>query len=257
MNELTVKNNDKIKEYQTNLNNAKNEIKQKEKSIVDMETVVIKQEDKIEDLNKQILDLKKTIFERELSTKNNENYSMQLMTIINEQKIKIQHIRNKNIEKNNDEIIILKRQIEKLKNDNEIKDNIITNLKNGHKHLQDKYLNIFYNIRKKEQDDLLRQAKILQKYKIDRDLKKNAFRSQPISKSSSLTVFRLKNKANKINNDNRRGNSVIEGNNLPAINKSLDSKEDNKNNSDFTNVTINKGSLEKINNMMKQIIEEN
>ena len=113
------------------------------------------------------------MFSRELSIKKNENYSQQLMNIINEQKIQIKNIKNKKTEQDNDEITLLKRQIENLKNEIDIKENIILTIQKTHKNLQDKYLNMCYNVRKKEQEELLRQAKLLQKQKMEREYRYN------------------------------------------------------------------------------------
>ena len=252
--ELNNVNRSKLQEYENNLFNANNEIKQKTKSISEFEKIALKQEDKIEDLNKQISNLNKQIFNKELSMKKNENYSLQLMTIINEQKMKIKNIKNKNIELNNDEILVLKKQIENLKNEVEIKENIIQTMKKGHKILQDKYLNVCYNVRKKEQEDLLRQAKILQKQKMEREYISNRLKSQPMSKSSSLSVFPVKNNNKKNNikiiNDNKSRNK----NTLPNINNNIKSIEGSKiNNEGEVPVGDN---LEKINDMMKQMIEQ-
>ena len=192
--QLNSINTSKIKKLEIDILNANNQIKQKEKYISDCEKIILKQEDKIEELNKRITNLNKEIFNKELTMKKNENYSLQLLMIINEQKLKIKTIKNKNIEKNNDEIIILKSQIQNLKNDIEIKENIIQIMKRGHKKLQDKYLNACYNVRKKEQEDLLRQAKILQKQKMEREY---LMKNQPLSKSNSLSAFPVKKKRKK------------------------------------------------------------
>ena len=249
--ELNAINNSKIKEYENNIFNANNEIKQKAKSISEFEIIIIKQEDKIEDLNKQISILNKQIFNKELTMKKNENYSLQLMTIIKEQKMKMKNMKNKNIELNNDEIIVLKKQIENLKNDIELKENLIQTMKKGHKILQDKYLNVCYNVRKKEQEDLLRQAKILQKQKMEREYISIRLKSQPMSKSSSLSTFPVKKNNIKAINDNKK----INKNSLPNINNNLKNSEGSKiNNERDTPIGEN---LEKINDMMKQIIEEN
>ena len=258
MDQLNIINTSKIKEYEINIFNANNEIKQKEKSISDCEKIILKQEDKIEELNKRITILNKEILNRELTMKKNENYSLQLMTIVNEQKLKIKTIKNKNIEQNNDEIIILKRQVQNLKNDIEIKENIIQTMKKYHKNLQDKYLNICYNVRKKEQEDLLRQAKILQRQKMERDyfsLKKD----HPMNKSSSLSSIPVKK--NKLNKKKCKQNNNIENRNLNKISSLPSINSDNKN--DEGSKINNEGeihespNLNQINNMMKQIIEEN
>ena len=188
--------------------------------------------------------------------KKNENYSLQLLMIINEQKLKIKTIKNKNIEKNNDEIIILKSQIQNLKNDIEIKENTIQIMKRGHKKLQDKYLNACYNVRKKEQEDLLRQAKILQKQKMEREY---LMKNQPLSKSNSLSAFPVKKK--RLNEKKSTKNINIENRNLNKINIFPSINADNKNDeiSKINNeVEMHEGTnLNQINDKMKQIIEEN
>ena len=254
---LTSVNNTKLKEYENNLLNANNEIKQKDKSISDFEKIILKQEDKIEELNKQISILNKDIFNKELSMKKNENYSLELLTIINELKMQIKNIKNKNIELNNDEIIILKKQIENLKNDIELKENIIQTMKKSHKNLQEKYLNLCYTIKKKEQDDLLRQAKILQKQKMEREYISNRLKNLQISKSSSSIVFQIK-KNNKNGNKKYNNNDTKSRNkrdSLPAINNNnLKSGEGSKINNDGENHIGE--NLDKINEMMRQNIEE-
>ena len=267
MNQINTINNSKMREYEDNINNANNEIKQKSKSITDFEKIIIKQENKIEELNKEINELNKLILNKELSMKKNENYSIQLINIINEQKLKIKNIKSKKDEQDNDEIMILKRQIENLKNEIDIKQNIILTMKKSHKSLQDKYLNICYNVRKKEQEDLLRQAKILQKRKMERDYISNRLKSGKKSSMSALSikVINGRNKSNnnkkvKMNTNKNKENKMI---NFPAINigNSETKFEENNggeviNNDDKGNV--NDGdNLKSINIIMKKIVEEN
>ena len=264
MDQINTINNSKLREYQDNINNANNEIKQKSKSITDFEKIIIKQENKIEELNKEITELNKLMLNKELSMKKNENYSIQLMNIINEQKLKIKNIKSKKVEQDNDEIMILKRQIENLKNEIDIKQNIILTMKKSHKSLQDKYLNICYSVRRKEQEDLLRQAKILQKRKMEREYMSNRLKS---GKKSSMSALSLKmingrnnsnnNKKIKMNTNRNKKNEMI---NFPAINSGTKFEENSDgeviNNDDKGNV--NDGdNLKSINIIMKQIVEEN
>ena len=264
MDQINTINNSKLREYQDNINNANTEIKQKSKSITDFEKIIIKQENKIEELNKEITELNKLILNKELSMKKNENYSIQLMNIINEQKLKIKNIKSKKVEQDNDEIMILKRQIENLKNEIDIKENIILTMKKSHKSLQDKYLNICYSVRRKEQEDLLRQAKILQKRKMEREYMSNRLKS---GKKRSMSALSLKiingrnnsnnNKKIKMNSNRNKKNEMI---NFPAINSGTKFEENSDgeviNNDDKGNV--NDGdNLKSINIIMKQIVEEN
>ena len=267
MNQINTINNSKLREYEDNINNANNEIKQKSKSITDFEKIIIKQENKIEELNNEINELNKLILNKELSMKKNENYSIQLMNIINEQKLKIKNIKSKKDEQDNDEIMILKRQIENLKNEIDIKQNIISTMKKSHKNLQDKYLNICYNVRKKEQEDLLRQAKILQKRKMERDYISNRLKSGKKSSMSALSIKMIngRNKSNnnkkvKMNTNKNKENKMI---NFPAINSGNNETKFEENNGREAINNDDKGNendgdnLKSINIIMKKIVEEN
>jgi cell division protein ZapA len=252
--QLLSRNKSKIKEYENNILKANNEIKQKAKSISDFEKIILKQEDKIDKLNEQISELNKSIFSKDLLMKKNENYSLQLITIIKEQKLQIQNIKDKKIDEDNDEITMLKREIENLKNELEVKQNLIISMKENHKSLQDKYLSFCYNVRKKEQEDLLNKAKLLQKQKMEKDYISNRLKSHSMSKNSSISAFSIKsvNGINKINLKNkwRKKNEEIS---LPSIINNFKSDDDIK-----SEIKINeRQNLDDINNMMKQIIEEN
>jgi len=264
MNQMNTINNSKMKEYKDNINNANNEIKQKEKSIADFEKIIIKQEKKIEELNKEIAELNKLIVNKELSMKKNENYSVQLMNIINEQKLKIKNIKSKKVEQDNDEIMILKRQIENLKNEIDIKQNIILTMKQSHKNLQDKYLNICYNVRKKEHEDLLRQAKLLQKRKMEREYISNRLQSGKKSSLSALSIKvvngRNKSNSNKKMKMNTNRNKKDKQINFPAINSGTKHEENSDgeviNKDDKGNIK-NGDNTKSINIIVKQMVEEN
>ena len=252
--EMLSKNKSKIKEYENNIINANNEIKQKAKSISDFEKIILKQEDKIDELNNQISELNKSIYAKDLSMKKNENYSLQLINIIKEQKIQIQDIKVKKIEEDNDEITILKREIENLKNELEVKQNLITSMKENHKSLQDKYLSFCFNVRRKEQEDLLNKAKLLQKHKMEKDYISNRLKSHSMSKNSSISAFSIKsnNGMNKINLKHK-WNKKNEEISLPSIINNFKIDDDMK-----SEIKINgRQNLDDINNMMKQIIDEN
>lgn len=264
MNQMNTINNSKMREYKDNINNANNEIKQKEKSIADFEKIIIKQEKKIEELNKEIAELNKLIVNKELSMKKNENYSVQLMNIINEQKLKIKNIKSKKVEQDNDEIMILKRQIENLKNEIDIKQNIILTMKQSHKNLQDKYLNICYNVRKKEHEDLLRQAKLLQKRKMEREYISNRLQSGKKSSLSALSIKvvngRNKSNSNKKMKMNTNRNKKDKQINFPAINSGTKHEENSDgeviNKDDKGNIKDG-DNTKSINIIVKQMVEEN
>lgn len=252
--QMLSRNKSKIKEYENNILNANNEIEQKTKSISDFEKIILKQEDKIDKLNNEISELNKSIFSKDLLMKKNENYSLQLITIIKEQKLQIQKIKDKKIDEDNDEITMLKREIENLKNELDVKQNLIISMKENHKNLQDKYLSFCYNVRKKEQEDLLNKAKLLQKHKMEKDYISNRLKSHSMSKNSSISAFSMKsiNGINKINLKNK-WNKKNEEISLPSIINNFKNDDDIK-----SEIKINeRQNLDDINNLMKQIIEEN
>ena len=252
--QMLSRNKSKIKEYESNILNANNEIEQKTKSISDFEKIILKQEDKIDNLNNEISELNKSIFSKDLLMKKNENYSLQLITIIKKQKLQIQNIKDKKIDEDNDEITMLKREIENLKNELDVKQNLIISMKENHKNLQDKYLSYCYNVRKKEQEDLLNKAKLLQKHKMEKDYMSNRLKSHSMSKNSSISAFSMKsiNGINKINLKNK-WNKKNEEISLPSIINNFKNDDDIK-----SEIKINeRQNLDDINNLMKQIIEEN
>jgi len=252
--QMLSRNKSKIKEYENNILNANNEIEQKAKSISDFEKIILKQEDKIDKLNNEISELNKSIFSKDLLMKKNENYSLQLITIIKEQKLQIQNIKEKKLDEDNDEITMLKREIENLKNELDVKQNLIISMKENHKNLQDKYLSFCYNVRKKEQEDLLNKAKLLQKHKMEKDYISNRLKSHSMSKNSSISAFSMKsiNGINKINLKNK-WNKKNEEISLPSIINNFKNDDDLK-----SEIKINeRQNLDDINNLMKQIIEEN
>ena len=252
--QMLSRNKSKIKEYENSILNANNEIKEKTKSISDFEKIILKQEDQIEKLNNQISELNKSVFSKDLLMQKNENYSLQLITIIKELKMQIQNIKDKQIDEDKDEITMLKREIENLKNELEVKQNLIISMKENHKSLQDKYLSFCYNVRKKEQEDLLNKAKLLQKQRLEKDYISNRLKSHSMSKNSSISAFSMKsiNGFNKINLKNK-WNKKNEEISLPSIINNFKSEDDIKN-----EIKINeRQNLEDINNLMKQIIDEN
>jgi hypothetical protein len=91
------------------------------------------------------------------------------MNRIKEQKIQIENIRDNQKIKENDTFKSLKNDIENLKNSLEIKEGTIQTLQKSHKQLQDKYLRLCSEKRKKEQEDLLIQAKEMRVKKNERE----------------------------------------------------------------------------------------
>jgi hypothetical protein len=273
--ELTQK---KIEENELLLNELKNQNKilnEKIKIKKDFETIIIKQENKITELNNLIKKKDNEILSKDNSLNKNQIYSIQLINIINEQKIKIEKIKKQNKEELNTQITEFKREINNLENTIELKDTMITNMKKSHKNLQDKYIKMTFNIKRKEQEDLLNQAKILKKQKNDKNAllytkknysnifnnKKNNNYGKNIEDMDNISDIKypnlntspnnLLNKKNNKNNlsekESKNSNDVI----LPVI--SLNNTEDLINNNK-TERENNK--LEEINEMMKKVIDD-
>ena len=273
--ELTQK---KIEENELLLNELKNQNKilnEKIKIKKDFETIIIKQENKITELNDLIKKKDNEILSKDNSLNKNQIYSIQLINIINEQKIKIEKIKKQNKEELNNQIAEFKREINNLENTIELKDTMITNMKKSHKNLQDKYIKMTFNIKRKEQEDLLNQAKILKKQKKDKNAllytkknysnifnnKKNNNYGKNIEDMDNISDIKypnlntspnnLLNKKNNKNNlsekESKNSNDVI----LPVI--SLNNTEDIINNNK-TERENNK--LEEINEMMKKVIDD-
>lgn len=273
--ELTQK---KIEENELLLNELKNQNKilnEKIKIKKDFETIIIKQENKITELNNVIKKKDNEILSKDNSLNKNQIYSIQLINIINEQKIKIEKIKKQNKEELNTQIAEFKREINNLENTIELKDTMITNMKKSHKNLQDKYIKMTFNIKRKEQEDLLNQAKILKKQKNDKNAllytkknysnifnnKKNNNYGKNIEDMDNISDIKypnlntspnnLLNKKNNKNNlsekESKNSNDVI----LPVI--SLNNTEDIINNNK-TERENNK--LEEINEMMKKVIDD-
>ena len=273
--ELTQK---KIEENELLLNELKNQNKilnEKIKIKKDFETIIIKQENKITELNNLIKKKDNEILSKDNSLNKNQIYSIQLINIINEQKIKIEKIKKQNKEELNTQITEFKREINNLENTIELKDTMITNMKKSHKNLQDKYIKMTFNIKRKERDDLLNQAKILKKQKNDKNAllytkknysnifnnKKNNNYGKNIEDMDNISDIKypnlntspnnLLNKKNNKNNlsekESKNSNDVI----LPVI--SLNNTEDIINNNK-TERENNK--LEEINEMMKKVIDD-
>ena len=268
--ELNTNNLSKLKEYEALITTANIELSQKNKTIDEYESIALKQEDQIEKLNKHINELNQSIFHKDLSMKQNETYSNQLINIINEHKLQIKKIKEQKREEENEEIQMLKRENKNLKNELEIDQKIMQNMKINHQNLQDKYLTICYKVKKKEQEDLIKQAQNLSKENINKKNEKNKFKVFSMNRSSSLGMlgikkFRVaknKNKVNKIKMKNEEmdlrlpeisyGNKSFENGNIN--NNGLMFKEKSKIKLDDNDYSKN---LDDINDKLKKIIDEN
>ena len=263
--ELTSINLTKLKEYESIISTTNIELSQKNKSIQEYEIITLKQEDKIEQLNTQIYELNKAMFHKNLSMKENETYSNQLIDLIHEHKLQIKQMQEKKIDDENVEISLLKRENKNLKNELEIEQRMMQNMKEYHQNLQRKYLNISYNNRKKEQEAILKQAEFLAKDKLNKININNRYKLFTMNRSSSLGLLRekqlrqIKNK-NKVNNVRLKN----EDSNLPKITYGNKSCE----NENLVKLTTKKtkrkvieddltSNMDEINEKLKKIIEEN
>ena len=264
--QLNSSNLSRLKEYEILITNANIELSEKNKTIEEYESIALKQEDQINLLNKRIYELNKKIFQKNLSMKENETYSIQLIHIINEHKLAIKKIKAQKQEEENGEIALLRRENINLKNEIELGKKLLQNMKLNHRSLQDKYLNICYKAKKKEQDDLLKQAKILTKENANRKINNgDNLKFLTLNKSSStsalgLKKFRIPKNQNKIIYRKFKNDEL----NLPEINSGNGSIENGHMDRDLLFKDKNKinydndydKSLDEINSKLKKIIDE-
>ena len=264
--QLNSSNLSRLKEYEILITNANIELSEKNKTIEEYESIALKQEDQINLLNKRIYELNKKIFQKNLSMKENETYSTQLIHIINEHKLAIKKIKAQKQEEENEEIALLRRENINLKNEIELGKKLLQNMKLNHRSLQDKYLNICYKAKKKEQDDLLKQAKILTKENANRKINNgDNLKFLTLNKSSStsalgLKKFRIPKNQNKIIYRKFKNDEL----NLPEINSGNGSIENGHMDRDLLFKDKNKinydndydKSLDEINSKLKKIIDE-
>ena len=236
-------------------------ISNKSKNKKDFETIILKQEKKIIELNSLLKKKDLDILSKDNAANKNQIYSVQLMNIINEQKIKIEKIKKKNKEELNTQITELKREINNLQNILELKETMITNMKKTYKNLQDKYINMTFSKKRKERDDLLNQAKILKKQKMERNAHLNQQKnfSNIFNKKNKVKTNELNNISEIYPNVNTSPNSKLNKNKflendivLPSIN--VNNPENIEENKDSL-INEEKGKLDEINEMMKKVID--
>ena len=186
------------------------------------------------------------------------------MNIINEQKIKIQKIKKQKKDEENAQNLDFQKKLNNLENIIELKETLISNMKKSYKNLQDKYIKMSFNIKRKEQDDLLNQAKMLKKQKLEKKNFSNYFNKNKkklgdmAGDLNTLSAKRYPNvntSPNSIINNNKLLESDSKNSNdiiLPMINRS--SEEENNNMELIYDDEKNK--LDEVNEMMKKVIEE-
>ena len=242
----------------------------------EFETIIFKQENKISELNDLMIKKDLELFNKEHEANKNQIYSVQLLNIINDQKIRIEKIKKQSKEEANSKISELQREINNLENIVELKETMITNMKNTYKNLQDKYIKMTFNIKRKEQDFFLRQAKMLKNQKKERNNSNSLL--YPTKNYSNIFNKKIKIKINdepnslsEIRYPNMRisSNSVINKKNKnKLLEKAFKNSRDiilpsiNMNNSENTDidkdlmVSGEKSKLEEINEMMKKVIDD-
>ena len=242
----------------------------------EFETIIFKQENKISELNDLMKKKDLELFNRDHIANKNQIYSLQLLNIINEQKIKIKKIKKQSKEEADSKISELKKEINNLENIVELKETMISNMKNTYKNLQDKYIKMTFNIKRKEQDFFLRQAKLMKNQKKERDnnlslLYSNKNYSNIFNKKmkikindehNSLSEFRYQNmrlNSNSVTNKKNKNDALEKRFKnshdvvLPSINMNI---SENKENDKDLNADGQKSKLEEINEMMKKVIED-
>ena len=242
----------------------------------EFETIIFKQENKISELNDLMKKKDLELFNRDHIANKNQIYSLQLLNIINEQKIKIKKIKKQSKEEADSKISELKKEINNLENIVELKETMISNMKNTYKNLQDKYIKMTFNIKRKEQDFFLRQAKLMKNQKKERDnnlsllySKKNysnifnkKMKIKINDEHNSLSEFRYQNmrlNSNSVTNKKNKNDALEKRFKnshdvvLPSINMNI---SENKENEKDLNADGQKSKLEEINEMMKKVIED-
>ena len=242
----------------------------------EFETIIFKQENKISELNDLMKKKDLELFNRDHIANKNQIYSLQLLNIINEQKIKIKKIKKQSKEEADSKISELKKEINNLENIVELKETMISNMKNTYKNLQDKYIKMTFNIKRKEQDFFLRQAKLMKNQKKERDnnlslLYSNKNYSNIFNKKmkikindehNSLSEFRYQNmrlNSNSVTNKKNKNDALEKSFKnshdvvLPSINMNI---SENKENDKDLNADGQKSKLEEINEMMKKVIDD-
>ena len=210
-----------IQELKEKLDSMNEEYLITKKAKLDLENIILKQEEKVNELGNKVNRIDNILKKKNAEIKQNEDYAIKLMNIVKDQKNQMENIRNLKSDNDNDILLNLQNEIDNLKNTIELRDHTISKLQKNHKSLQEKYLKVCSDKRKKEPDELLYQAKDMKVKKIERE-KGN-------SSNKSIYNNNIKNDINNRNdnNNNEMNNKTDNNNNKQKILK-LKKKEDNK-----------------------------
>ena len=287
----------KISEYISKIKQEETKIKMLTEKIIginiekgELENIVIKQESRVGKLGIKVDKIESLLKNKNDEIRENETYSLKLINIIKEQKNLINTLKKeqKTLEENNSvnednitTINSLKAQIIAIKKKLELKEDSYIALQKSHKILQEKYLKLSSNNRKKEQELLLKQAKKLRADKIQREKEQFFERNKKQidfikeiteknysslnnfkPKKSPSSAFKIKKDKNIIENNDNVGENNEEGKSekstlqmgpvLPIIKSS-------KNKEKIERIKIKNeddGKLEEISDMMNNILNE-
>ncbi len=202
----------KITELKEQIKKLNESLLNYQKIKIDLENIALKQEDKINELGYKVTKIETILKNKNLEIKQNEDYAVQLMNIIKEQKVQMQNLVNNNQEKENDLIKSLKNNIENLKNSIEIKENTIQTIQKSMMiSLKKKFTFTVNNIKKwiyKKKDDKLEE---ITNNQLEIEKKEN-------KKENPVPLMELElRKTNKINKSNKKNNYISNVNPLDII----------------------------------------
>ena len=200
-----------IQELKEKLDSMNEEYLITKKAKLDLENIILKQEEKVNELGNKVNRIDNILKKKNAEIKQNEDYAIKLMNIVKDQKNQMENIRNLKSDNDNDILLNLQNEIDNLKNTIELRDHTISKLQKNHKSLQEKYLKVCSDKRKKEPDELLYQAKDMKVKKIERE-KGN-------SSNKSIYNNNIKNDINNKNdnNNNEMNNKTDNNNNKQKI----------------------------------------
>lgn len=153
--------------------------------------------DSIDNIEGKIIQLIELLNKKNEEIKENQTYSIKLISIINEQKKIINEYKSK--EKNNkcNKLLLYETKIENLKNEIETKEKIIRKLKRENANIRKKYINIM-NENKKEKENKIVPSKSTGNIKKKSEREHSPFLPQNTNKKviQSDTFMNTKNKQN-------------------------------------------------------------
>ena len=151
----------------------------------------------IDNIEEKVIQLIELLNKKNEEIKENQTYSIKLITIINEQKKTINEYKNK--EKNNEynKLLLYETKIENLKNEIETKEKIIRKLKRENANIRKKYINIM-NENKKEKENKIVPSKSTGNIKKKSEREHSPFLPQNTNKKviQSDTFMNTKDKQN-------------------------------------------------------------